>query len=242
VYTAQTIENVSVIKRFSHSARFENALSLLAAGEGDRLLDYGTGDGHFLGLVADRGSPVRSIVGYEPLDDEYERLAASVAKRNDPRISVRKTLAAANESFERVTCLEVLEHIPPPHRLKMLIEIRSLLTPDGRAVLSVPVEIGLNGLAKNLIRLAIGQVHDGTTLANLARLTLGMPINRPPGESIATHIGFDYRDLEREFAPADLVVTRRMFSPFPALRGAICSQVFYVLRRGAVVDHPPPPD
>ena len=47
-YAKLTIENPSLLKRLSHTKRFNVALELLAIGRNDDVLDYGTGDGFML--------------------------------------------------------------------------------------------------------------------------------------------------------------------------------------------------
>lgn len=96
---------------------------------GDHVLDYGCGAGRFLALLSDG-------VGVEISEAAVER-----ARANLPGVDVRLleedgTIPAGHGEFDLVWCSEVLEHIPDVGFA--LSEIRRVLKPDGRALITVP--------------------------------------------------------------------------------------------------------
>jgi SAM-dependent methyltransferase len=70
--------------------------------------------------------------------------AAAVAQAHgtvpdaDVRIAGADRLPYADASFDCVTCIEVLEHVPAERRRDALAEMRRVLRPGGRLVLRVP--------------------------------------------------------------------------------------------------------
>lgn len=113
--------------------RFSKALAAAALQPGERLLDVGAKWGG-LGERARAGGWRGAYTGLEL----NERHVAAAAERGlDVRpADVGRPLPVDDESFDAVICLELLEHLPSP--LALLSEIRRVLSPGGRAVLSVP--------------------------------------------------------------------------------------------------------
>lgn len=94
-----------------------------------RLLDYGAGSGSFARFMAGRGF---EAVGLEPyslgttLDEPHLKLVQA------PLTQVKDSLG----KFDVITLWHVLEHLEQP--VALLSELRSMLTPDGVLVVSVP--------------------------------------------------------------------------------------------------------
>jgi len=100
---------------------------------GLRLLDLGCGRGELLAEIARRW-PGASAYG---LDVSVVRGAeAGPARPRAVAADLGSTAPFRAESFDRVFCLETLEHLKRPERC--LREMVRLLTPRGRAVISVP--------------------------------------------------------------------------------------------------------
>ena len=204
----------------------------LASGLIDRtagVLDYGCGDGGFLRRVH-ASEPRAALCGFEPRGGEPSRslfddlpTLAGVFTSLDEISNFRPT---------KIACLEVLEHLHPEAQEQALTALVELLAPNGLAIVSVPIEIGPVSVFKNVARKAINQPHRGITLRNTVLSLLGMTrrIERDFEEAyIASHIGFDYRDLQKIVRARGVRFTRH-YSPFPGLGPWGNSQVFFVLR------------
>jgi len=115
--------------------------TLAAAGDlsGKRVLDFGCGDGAFLGLVSKAVGETGAAVGYDP-NDEGRRLAVHMLAKHGLRAEVvGETKSLKDASFDVVFCNEVIEHVHEP--LELLVELHRLLKPGGTAVVTTPVRL-----------------------------------------------------------------------------------------------------
>ena len=172
------------------------------------------------------------VVGYEPMEDQYEQLQKLVPLLSKERfIAVNDLSNIRDHQFNKICCLEVLEHLTEANQIAVFSSIRSFLGPNGVVLLSVPIEIGFSGLMKNIVRFLLRQSHQDISLINTAKSFIGMKIERGDRAYISSHVGFDYRDLQRVIVHSGFCVKKRLFSPFPILGGWLNSQVFFVLER-----------
>lgn len=224
-YGSHTFYSRFAIKRFTHGRRMQLALTLVSPQPGESILDVGTGDGAFpLELV--RLRPWASVVAQDPMSHMVDQ--ARVMCGGYSQIAVSQVIP--DLAFDWVTCFEVLEHLPPDTVADLLSQMRSVLKPHGQIVVSVPIEVGLAGAIKNLIRYGIGQSHP-SPLKDMARAALGLPVCRTyDGGYCGSHVGFDYRALPPAFKNAGLEIERVIYSPIPAIGYFLNSQVFWVLR------------
>lgn len=98
---------------------------------GDRILDVGCGDGTLSCYITDK---FRKIYGAEIAKD-----AANFAQRQEvfPSImDVNMSLSYKDNTFDAITCLEVVEHLLNPCHL--LSEMYRILRPNGQLVLTTP--------------------------------------------------------------------------------------------------------
>jgi SAM-dependent methyltransferase len=113
--------------------RFYNwALDLISPPPGARLLDVACGDGSFLSVAVARGVEASGI-DLSPVAVESARAAVPGA---DLRVGDAQDLPYADSSFDVVTCLGSLEHLPSPDR--GAAEIARVLRPSGTALVLVP--------------------------------------------------------------------------------------------------------
>jgi SAM-dependent methyltransferase len=228
-YAGLTVESPSWIKRWSHRSRFVRALELGALDPGHAVADYGAGDGYLLQAVLSRGMR-GELWAFEPMLAEQARARLL----NRVRI-VERADELPTAHFDRVFCMEVIEHLPEPVRAEALNNIRQLLKPGGKAVITVPVEIGLSSVFKNAVRIAMGKPHAGTGAGALFWSAIGAPARIRRVETgrnyISSHLGFDYRALPNELCSHGFAIERRSFSPAPLLGPILNSQVSYVVRR-----------
>lgn len=113
--------------------RFRKALQAARLSPGERLLDVGAKRG---GL----GQCARSLglaVEYRGLELSKENADKAAELGLNVRVAdVSERLPVGDRQYDCVVCLELLEHLPRP--LVLLGEIRRVLQPEGRAVISVP--------------------------------------------------------------------------------------------------------
>jgi SAM-dependent methyltransferase len=244
-YARKQIFCPSALVRWSHRSRFDLARRLVTPDAGGRLLDYGCGDGTFLAMVHDL---FPAAVG---TDADAEQLMAAAGRLRSLALLVFLPPAALGPShngrYDVVTCMEVLEHCTPPVRHDVLADLRRLVAPDGRVVLSVPIEIGLSLPAKQIARRfagwrGLGDYRHAERYAFRELLTMtlagpeteiGRPLytNRDGNVEYAFHghKGFNWHALEREVTELFIVEERRC-SPMPWLGTLLNSQLWMVCR------------
>jgi SAM-dependent methyltransferase len=244
-YARKQIFCPSALVRWSHRSRFDLARRLVAPYAGGRLLDYGCGDGTFLALAH---GLFPEAVG---TDADVGQLTAA-ARRLQSLASVAFLPLAAlgpshNARYDVVTCMEVLEHCTPPLRHSVLADLRRLVAPDGRVILSVPIEIGPSLPAKQIARRlaawrGLGDYRHAERygLRELLTMTLAGPetaIERPlytnqdghAEYAYHGHKGFNWHELEREVTEL-FVIDERRCSPMPWLGTLLNSQLWMICR------------
>jgi len=144
--------------------------------------------------------------------------------------------------YDLITCMEVLEHVVDTR--PVIDRLSRLLTPDGRLIISVPVETGAPLVLKQAARRIAGWRGLGdyrfvarynwaelfASLAPGAKQHIPRSIYQDPdGTYFHDHKGFNWRvlrqDLERVFR-----TERILYSPLPWLP-AMASQVWLILTR-----------
>jgi 2-polyprenyl-3-methyl-5-hydroxy-6-metoxy-1,4-benzoquinol methylase len=120
--------------------------SMLKARPGSKILEVGSGGGHVLRMFPD-AKLTATDVSQRYLDTARRNLEGYDVTFMKGQIE-RLGLPAA--SFDRIICTEVLEHTTNPGEI--LAELHRLLTADGIAVITVPVDPVIDR-AKQLLRL-----------------------------------------------------------------------------------------
>lgn len=226
-YRQLTTESKSGIKRFSHRRRFGLAIRLLDLTANDRFLDFGAGDGYFVGLLRSRCSGAE-IIAYDPSPAMFGELRSN-GDRTTGVVAVDDLARFPAGYFTRIGWFEVVEHLELNRQLLALAEMRHLLASDGTLLISVPTEIGPSSLLKNVVRLAGREPNPDTTLRNVIRSFLGLPGDRVNYEG--GHIGFDYRSIWNVFSASDWKILSITCSPWPILCRFLNSQIFFLLQR-----------
>ena len=127
------------------------ALLLAEARPGERVLDLGCGAGRFVAALRDAGA---DPVGVEVAEAALER-ARAVAPGADLRLlEPDGSIPLDHGSVDLVWCSEVLEHVADTAYL--LLEVRRVLRPGGRLLVTVPYHGRVKGA---LIALALFDAH-----------------------------------------------------------------------------------
>ncbi len=113
--------------------RFRKAVAAAALRPNERILDLGAKRGGLSSAIAASGSDVR-YTGFDL--SEVNTDAGADAGLTFVRGNVDEALPFDDGAFDCIFCLELLEHLTTP--LKLLVEMRRVLTDTGRAVVSVP--------------------------------------------------------------------------------------------------------
>jgi 2-polyprenyl-3-methyl-5-hydroxy-6-metoxy-1,4-benzoquinol methylase len=253
-YARKQIFCPSRLVRWSHRSRFDHARALVGRLAGRRLLDYGCGDGTFLALVHDLfPGAVGADVGAAQIADCAARFRA-LPLTFVPTSSLGDRHTGA---YDVVTCMEVLEHCLEAERVRVVRDLRRLVRPGGRVVISVPIETGPSLIGKQIGRalaawrdLGDYRRRETYTPTELLRMTFARSttsIRRPsytdraPNGSTYSyygHKGFNWRALAAELEP-DFQIEDVSFTPMPWLQSFLNSQVWFVLRpRGAEQQRP----
>lgn len=244
-YSQKQIHCKDQLIAWSHRRRFQTGLRILQDLRPQRLLDYGSGDGTFLGMACEQPWSPRYALGAEldasMLSDCRTRF------RSLPNVEFCLISDLAKDDrrakFDTVVCMEVLEHVT--HLDQVLDQIDSQLGPGGRFAFSVPVEVGLPLLLKQAARRIAGwrnlghyKFNSSYTFAELvksmvpgARQHIARPVYlHPDGSTFHDHKGFNWRYL-RSLLERRYVIERTVASPLSTLGPSWGSQVWFVGRK-----------
>jgi 2-polyprenyl-3-methyl-5-hydroxy-6-metoxy-1,4-benzoquinol methylase len=162
--------------------RFRKAIRAASFSPGERVLDIGAKWGGF-------GQGARSMgleIDYTGLDLSEENVRKATELGLDVRLAdASQPLPFDDPEYDCVICLELLEHLPKP--IFLLGEIRRVLKPEGRAVLSVPNPYSWVEIYRELFRRPDpeGHLNSFTTpvIVNLLALA-GLRLERRLGSSV----------------------------------------------------------
>jgi SAM-dependent methyltransferase len=122
-------------------------LLLAEVKRGDRVLDLGCGDGRFTGELASAGA---SVVGVDVAEAALARARDSQPGLDFRLAPVDGPLPLEDNSFDLVWASEVIEHVADTAR--WLSEVRRVLVPGGRLVLTTPahgrLRLALHGIER----------------------------------------------------------------------------------------------
>lgn len=129
-------------------SRFYEALEVADVREGMAVLDLGTGRGEMAVLAAQKGARVMAV-DYSPQSLEIaavfikEKLKPEEWARVELKLMDANNLALADATFDRVFFLEAIEHLYPEEVERVLSEVRRVLKPGGRLILSTGPNVWL---------------------------------------------------------------------------------------------------
>ncbi len=238
-YYKHQIANKSRVIAWSHTSRFTTALRLIDQPDGN-LLDYGCGDGTFLAMAADK---VAKGHGVDVNVGQVEDCRSRLADVDNLSFSVPEDVAGQgyDRAFDVITCMETLEHVPDAVVDAVLTDLRRLCAPDGRVIISVPVEIGPSFVLKQTIRSLAKRrgnssynldehygVRDAARMLFAGRQTV-VPRRAfsVDGTEFYSHFGFNWRRM-RDRVSQYLKVDRTLYTPVGGFGGLVSSQAYFV--------------
>jgi SAM-dependent methyltransferase len=131
--------------------RRRRALLLRELRPGERVLDLGCGGGRFLAALRDAGA---DPVGVELAEAALERARRNVSGADLRLVAPDGSLPLGHAEVDLVWCSEVLEHVPDT--VAFLTEVRRVLRPEGRLLLTVPDH---GRVKRTLLALAAHDAH-----------------------------------------------------------------------------------
>jgi 2-polyprenyl-3-methyl-5-hydroxy-6-metoxy-1,4-benzoquinol methylase len=239
-YYRDQIGSSNPVIAWSHRSRFEKAISLIDRDD-CKLLDYGCGDGTFLATAAGR---IGEGHGSDVDADQIEGCRERFADLSNVSFSVVGDLGEdQNGTFDVVTCMETLEHCTEPIVEIVLADVARLCSRDGRAIISVPIEIGPSFLLKQSIRALAARMgnssyhmserysaRDAAKMVFAGRDTVvERPLYKVDGAEGYSHFGFNWRWLRGRVAH-HLEIEQTQFTPMGQLGGVVSSQAWFLCR------------
>ncbi|MFZ6012568.1 MAG: class I SAM-dependent methyltransferase [Bacteroidota bacterium] len=164
-------------------------------------LDIGCSNGYITAIIATRFKLMA-----KGLDHTLENL--EIAKKAYPSISfefidLNLLPPEPSQKYEIVTCFETLEHVGDlPNAVSNILSFGQTGT---KILMSVPIEIGIVGLMKFLVKTTIfryqlDELSGSPSWAEYARTLMGkntISIYRDKRPGWGTHFGFDYREVDK---------------------------------------------
>src|SRR3990167_7696349 len=197
-YKEKKLRNIPHIMRLRD---IERLIRENKGGDVHRYADLGCSNGFLTNRIG-RILKADQIIGY---DHNRENLACASNQYSDITFLFTNfnEKGAIKEKSDFVTCFETLEHVGEPQIA--VHNIINALNEKGTAVISVPIEIGVRGLLKLIVKTfvykySMEELPEGR--ANFGRylwaLLTGERISRFRDKRCGwgTHFGFDYRDID----------------------------------------------
>lgn len=228
---------------WSHRSRFEIGLELARQFAGKRILDYGCGDGAFLAMLNAGPSPPAEALGVEVVESVVQNCQTRLGGPGINFVTLDQIDGRAHHhAYDAVICMEVLEHMLDVESI--LDRFDGLLAPNGKLLISVPIETGLPLLVKQTLRRVAGWRgigdYPGTSsyapgeyvrsiFANSKTRIQRTIHSNPDGSQVYDHKGFNWMAL-RELLSRHFIIEETVSSPVSWLTPHIASQVWFVAR------------
>jgi hypothetical protein len=146
-------------------------------------------------------------------------------------------------AFDVVTCMETLEHCTSPAVEEILVNLKQLVSPEGRVIISVPIETGgafalkwtirklaaMRGLSDYNSYEKYSAGHAFRMMTATRNTALTRPVYGGSHGPYHSHYGFNWRAM-REQVSQHLSVERTVYSPVDFAGGWLSSQAWFICR------------
>jgi len=231
-YASYTRNTTEPLKRIAHGRRYEQLLRIIAAPfPGDKVLDYGCGDGHLFSHLL--GSvPAEKLVGYDPSPDLLAQADAAVVAGSSLTANIDGLKAKHRHSFNLIYCVEVCEHLTDKALEELFENLAELAAPHARIIFGVPIETGPSGFLKSMYRTVRGD-RQAATFTKAVRALFGLPISRKVTdvEWYGHHTGFSHSRLRKKLVSHGFVVKRSSCLPFTLFGLALNNEIYFTCSR-----------
>ncbi|MFF7245934.1 class I SAM-dependent methyltransferase [Embleya sp. NPDC008237] len=179
--------------------RAEHDFLLARVHPGDRVLDMGCGTGRFTVPLAEHGAHVSGLDISRSMLDVAERKLAARGLHADLREGDMASIPFPDDSFDTVTSMLALMHIPIADRPTVFAEVRRVLRPGGRMLLGV----------KNSVfeRMFTGDRFASVDVTDVENKQLLFTNTRSGEEYVAPWFSFSPQELTTLFATVGMTVT-----------------------------------
>jgi SAM-dependent methyltransferase len=243
-YAKKQLLSKSWLISWSHRSRFQLGLQLAREFAGKRVLDYGSGDGTLLAMLMREASAPAKATGAELVPEVLNDCRTRLGRENLEFVLLDELEAPVHRgAYDAVICMEVLEHMVDVE--SVLDRFSRLLAPQGKILISVPVETGLPLAVKQVARRIAGWRGIGDypgqtpyTFKEFCASVFAGPhksIARPVhtdanNRSTHDHKGFNWMALRKTISER-FDIERTIGSPVTWLTPHLGSQVWFVASR-----------
>lgn len=193
-YQHRALTSGPAVQRFWHASKLGLLDWFFDVRPGDRVLDVGCGSGVFADAMAARGAVVTAV------DANPAAIAYGRATFTRPGLQFHQglldELGLDPGSFDKVTCLEVVEHVYLDQVRKLLGDLHRVLRPAGRLLVTTPNYRGL----WPIVEWATDRVSDAAKMDEEQHVCR---FDRALLRQVLTEAGFNITDLRTvsTFAP-----------------------------------------
>ena len=136
-----------VVRRFWHHLKFQSVMSALPKAA-KTILDIGCGPGSMLSVIDNRHLSIGIDISHSQV--LYARENYGTPHRKFV-CSASNSIPFKDQSFDAVTMVEVIEHLPLPVVNKTLSEIKRILKPEGLFIMTTPNYMSIWPILERLI-------------------------------------------------------------------------------------------
>ena len=221
-YSKITINNNNFIKKFSHLQRFIICNEIVKKYQFKNLLDYGAGNGQLIKLLSKDYKFFFHL--YEP--DKKQILEIKKNLQGIKKKIMHNPKKLKKRYYDIICVNEVFEHLNPKGISDTIKILKRIIRKKGLIIISVPIEVGLGGFLKNIVRILINETHANTNFLNIMKSLFFLKITRPNLKYNPSHIGFNHIKFIQILKKNNFNIKEIRYSPFEKLYGFINSQIY----------------